>query len=201
MLQSLSYGEKVAFFFGTQPIRRPTVDLHSTLRLLRDDIDALSKGGPNSLAFPRAMCLMVAIDLAGKMQAGSDGGGVGGRFENFVQFALDPRTYGSDIGRKIYEFRNALHHSYRMHTEWKPDGLGGHIASWQFGLIDNPGITWVTKNTSDYTIINLYRLHEEIERGLARFQQLLEKTADQPVRKNFENMFDKHGWMPVGILN
>lgn len=103
MLLSLSYGEKVAFFFGTDPISLPTSGLvHSTLQLIRDDIATLSRGGPGSLAFPRAMCLMVAIDLLGKMQAGSDRpGGVGDRFKGFVEFALDPSTYGSDIGRRI----------------------------------------------------------------------------------------------------
>lgn len=205
MLQSLSYEEKIAFFFGRDPLRRPTADFHSTLGLIRNDIATLSQGGPNSLAFPRAMCLMVAIDLLGKIQAGSDRtggtGGVGDRFKNFVQFALDPATYGSDIGTKIYEFRNALHHSYRMHTDWKPDGLGGHIASWQFVLIDAPEITWLTENKADCTIINFYRLHEEIERGIERFHQLLEKTTDQTARESFENMFAKHGWMPVGTMD
>jgi hypothetical protein len=198
MLPSLSYEEKVTFFFCREPLRQPTGDFHSTLGLIRNDIATLSQCGPNSLAFPRAMCLMVAIDLLGKMRAGSDSiGGVGDRFRGFVEFALDPATYGSDIGRRIYEFRNALHHSYRMYTDWKPDGRGGHTASWQLALIDAPKITWLTQDEANSTIINLARLHEGIEGGIQRFQQSLETATDRTARESFENMFNKHGWMPT----
>ncbi len=132
MVLSLNYNEKVAFFFGNTPYG----NCYSTLALIRNDINTMSHGGENHLAFPRAMCLMVALDLLGKMMEGSDSNGVGYRFKNFVKFALDPSVHGANIGDQIWEFRNALHHSYRMHTKWTPTGSGNHTASWQFRLID-----------------------------------------------------------------
>jgi hypothetical protein len=131
MLPNLNYGEKVAFFFGRTPINLPTGDFHSTLGLIRNDIATLSLGGPNSLAFPRAMCLIVAIDLLGKMRTGSDSnGGVGARFRGFVEFALDPATYGSNIGTRIYEFRNAA-------SPLVPDAhrLDSRRAWWSYGIL------------------------------------------------------------------
>jgi hypothetical protein len=144
---------------------------------------------------------MVAIDLLAKIQAGSDSIGKNGdRFKAFVNFVLDPATYGSDIGL-IHKFRNALHHSYRMHTNWTPDGSRGHRASWQFGLIDSPTVTHLTWDTTDSTIINLHRLHKEVERGTERFHQFLKSSSDPAVHRNFESMFAKHGWMAVSRVN
>jgi hypothetical protein len=84
-----------------------------------------------------------------------------------------------------------------MRTDWIPDGLGGHTASWQFVLIDAPAVTWLTRDETDSTIINLDRLHEEIEGEIVRFQQSLETTTDHTAREGFKNMFAKHGWMPT----
>ncbi|MDR3487165.1 MAG: hypothetical protein P4M05_19945 [Bradyrhizobium sp.] len=198
MVLSLNYTDKIAFFFGNTPHG----NCHSTLALIRNDINTLSQGGENYLAFPRAMCLMVALDLLGKMMEGSDSiGKVGDRFKNFVRFALNPTIHGNKIGDRIWAFRNALHHSYRMHTDWTPDGSGGHTASWQFQLIDAKAVSWLTRDESSSTIINLARLHDESEAGFQRFQTLLASSSNVTQRQGFESMFTKHGWMAVGTLN
>jgi hypothetical protein len=198
MVLSLGYNDKVSFFFGNTPHG----NCHSTLALIRNDINTLSVGGENHLAFPRAMCLMVALDLLGKMNEGSDSlGQVGNRFKKFVQLCLDPATHGTKIGDRIWAFRNALHHSYRMHTDWTPNGSGGHTASWQFQLIDANAILWLTKDESSSTIINLIRLHNECEAGFKRFHALLVSSSNVTQRQGFERMFAKHGWMAIGTLN
>ena len=198
MVLSLSYDDKVQFFFGNTPHG----NCHSTLALVRNDIKTLSCGGENSLAFPRAMCLMVALDLLGKMHNGSDANGeVGYRFKNFVEYCLHPCIHGTNIGERIWKFRNALHHSYRMHTEWTPNGSGGHTASWQFQLIDTAAVPWLTQDQSNSTVINLVRLHNKCEEGFQRFQCLLASSSEVAQRRGFESMFEKYGWMSVGSLS
>jgi hypothetical protein len=193
-----TFDKKVAFFFGNTPTTVPTGRIYSTLAHILSDIRECADGGSNKLAFPRAMCLMVAIDLLAKMHAGSDTNGVGQRFKDFTEYALQGTKFGTDIGQKIYGFRNALHHSYRLPTAWKPKGVSVNT-SWRFRLVEeqsNPKLTW---DTPDHcTFINLYKLQEEIEAAVNRFQSLVAGYSTPDDQRRFSSMFDKYGWLYVG---
>jgi hypothetical protein len=193
----LGFNEKVAFFFGNTPTTVPTGRIYSTLALIFCDMRKIAVAGSNELAFPRAMCLMVVIDLLAKMHAGSDTTGkVGPRFRDFTEYALQGTKFGTDIGQKIYEFRNALHHSYRLPTAWKPRGSA---ASWRFRLIEEqskPELTWDTLD--DCIFINLYKLQEEIEAATQRFRSLVAGYSAPDDQLKFSSMFDKYGWLYVG---
>ncbi len=194
-----SFDDKAGLFFGNTPTPVSTGLIHSTLTLIFCDIKKIANAGSNKLAFPRAMCLMVAVDLLAKMHAGSDAKGeVGKRFVAFTEYALQGTKFGTDIGQKIYEFRNALHHSYRLPTAWKPNGVSVNT-TWRFRLVEeqsNPKLTW---DTPDHcTFINLYKLQEEIEAAVNRFQSLVAGYSTPGDQRRFSSMFDKYGWLYVG---
>ena len=194
----LTFDEKVAFFFGNTPTPVLTGCIYSTLAHILSDIRECADAGSNKLAFPRAMCLMVAIDLLAKMHAGSDANGVGRRFINFTEYALQGSKFGTDIGQKIYEFRNALHHSYRLPTAWKPKGVSGN-SSWRFRLVEDQSESKLTWDTPDNcTFINLYRLQEEIAAAVGRFQSLVAGYSTPDDQLKFSSMFNKYGWLYVG---
>lgn len=198
-VRALKFDEKVTLFFGKEPLSVTTGLIHSTLRIILNDINACAEPGSNHLAFPRAMCLMVAIDLLGKMRSGSDSSNaVGLRFIAFTEFALQGPTFGIDIGEKVYEFRCALHHSYRMPTEWRPNGSKTKL-SWRFRLVEDKTESRLTWDTPDKcTFINLYRLQEEIEAGISRFRSVVCGYTDPDDQIKFSSMFDKYGWLYVG---
>jgi hypothetical protein len=199
VVHGLSFDKKVNLFFGNASMRVATGLIHSTLALTLSDIKDCAPRGSNTLAFPRAMCLMVAIDLLAKMYRGHDAQNEGGpRFIEFTEFALRGIASETDIGEKIYAFRNALHHSYRLPTEWKPKGSTTKVSR-RFRLIEEgsePRLTW---DTSDACIfINLYRLQEEVEDGIKRFHSLAAGFTDSDDQRKFQSMFDKYGWLYVG---
>jgi hypothetical protein len=141
---------------------------------------------------------MVAVDLLAKMHAASDTPGhVGRRFIEFTEFALCGTSFGTDIGEKVWAFRCALHHSYRLPSSWKPKGSTTSV-TWRFRLaefIDDTRLTW---DTSDSTFINLYRLQQEMEAGIRRFHTLVAARTDAAEQLGFSSMFDKYGWLYVG---
>jgi hypothetical protein len=203
MILGLSYAEKVSFFFGDDPITDGNGKIWSTLKLIRNDIktckDVEKEKGHDYLLFPQAMCLMVAVDLLGKMQAGNDKpGGSSKRFQDIIKILLPMEKYGNNIDKEIYAFRNALHHSYKMATEWKPENKNAE--NWRFVLVNESTLQNCIYHDTDKTIINLYFLHESIDIGMTKFQHILEKESDQTQRQNFLSMFDKHGWMPIGSV-
>jgi hypothetical protein len=197
LVRSMGFDEKVEFFFGATSKQVTTGHIHSTLALIVNDIRSCAEHESNSLAFPRAMCLMVTIDLLAKMCRGTDiQTESGSRFIEFTEFALHGTKFGTDIGEKIYAFRCALHHSYRLPTEWKPKGSKTKVA-WRFRLIEDhnePRLTW----DDGCTFINLYRLHQEITGSIPRFHAIVSAYASPKDRKKFQSMFDKYGWLYVG---
>lgn len=194
----LRFDEKVAFFLGNTPTPVSTGLIYSTLALIFGDIRKIADAGSNNLAFPRAMCLMVAIDLLAKMYRGSDAQSeVGSRFIQFTEFALQGTASGTDIGEKIYAFRNALHHSYRLPTDWRPKGSPTKVP-WRFRLIEEGSESLLTWDDTDCTFINLYQLREEIEAAIGRFHSLVAGYSTPDDRLKFSSMFDKYGWLYVG---
>jgi hypothetical protein len=198
VVHGLSFDKKVGLLFGNTPMGVATGLVHSTLALTLSDIKDCAPPGSNKLAFPRAMCLMVAIDLLAKMCRGSDAQNeVGSRFIEFTEFALRGTAFGADIGEKIYAFRNALHHSYRLPTEWKPKGSTTKVP-WRFRLVEKrsePRLTW---DDTDCAYINLFLLQEGIEDGIKRFNSLVAGYSNPDDQLKFSSMFDKYGWLYVG---
>ena len=61
---------------------------------------------------------MVAVDLLGKMHAGSDKtGGSGPRFKDVVKILLPVENHGSNIGEQIYAFNVII-----ILTRWRLNG-------------------------------------------------------------------------------
>ncbi len=190
-IKSLSFDGKVAFFFEDSPINHPLGRYHSTLSLILKDIEKCGAPGSNELAFPRAICSMVAFDLLAKMHAGSDNTGkVRERFTQFTQFALGKRGR-KQVGEKVYAFRNALHHSYRLASEWKRKGA---VVDWRFRLIDDINEQRLMWNYKQSTIINLPSLQKELCQGITKLRSDVKQNK-------FEPMFDKYGWLIVGNLS
>lgn len=193
-LPRMTFTEQLTFFFTKKPRTIASGTYHSTLMLIRDDIECCAPRGSNRLAFPRAMCLMVALDLLAKLHSGSDHQKeVGRRFIAFTDFALHHGNFGLCVGAKIWAFRNALHHSYRLPTSWRPPGLQSNVSR-RFRLLEEREVEELTWDTDHETFINLFRLQKEIDVGIERFREHVAATG----QKNFSGMFEKYGWLYVG---
>jgi hypothetical protein len=198
VLPSMTFEQQLAFFFTKRPRKITHGTFHSTLILIRDDIKCCAPRGSNQLAFPRAMCHMVALDLLAKLHSGSDAKGqVGSRFIAFTDFALQHGNFGSDLGTKIWEFRNALHHSYRLPTTWKPPGAPSNVSR-RFRLLEDRRVRELTWDTADETFINLFRLQKEIAVGIKRFREHVAAYTAPTDQHKFSSMFEKYGWLYVG---
>ena len=194
-----TYQQKVDFFFGDQPYspNKTTGETYrSTLHLIKKDLAELSTGGCNSLTFPRAMCLMVAVDLCAKLYRGNDQEQqAGARFRDFVNdFDIDPARK-NDAGPMIWALRNALHHSYRMPTEWRAtDGRQPR----RFRLIDNRDKYWVSSDQDEETFINLYVLQKKCLDAFAVFHDNSSpRRLENEKQEGLIKMFHKYGWLVV----
>ncbi|GBQ90819.1 hypothetical protein AA23498_0991 [Acetobacter nitrogenifigens DSM 23921 = NBRC 105050] len=157
--------------------------------------DAYPNAKGRALIFPRAMCLMTAVDLLAKMYDGKDEDKrAGDRFKDFIKFALPTEIYGEDIGATIYEFRNALHHSYQMPVP-KSNGKGMQRF---FSLIYEVDNHKVSTDLGSKILINFPALHKACEVGFESFKKRLETTNLLSTRQGFEEMFSKYGWMSIG---
>jgi hypothetical protein len=131
------FGDRVEFFFREPQQGDAPGDVQSTLYLLRKEIQDCLIGrlvSENRVVeqpdryrlFASAMVIFAGIDLLAKF---TSTGGTEGRFTDYlVRFALDPVR---DLGfasiqlprpvaiqaSRIYDFRNALMHSFGLHHE------------------------------------------------------------------------------------
>jgi hypothetical protein len=191
----LDYAESVQFFFSREPFVDGDQKVYSTLCLILNDIQTCKD--MNILAFPRAMCLMVAVDLLGKMYNGCDKPRKEG--ERFTKW-LKKFVPNVDCDQ-IWAFRNALHHSYKMPTSWRPDGDKNREQNLRFRLIDAPDRNWSTclvkVKGEDLIFVNLSKLEDVILEGVGKYKDNSIRETDQKKQESFVDIYKKYGSLPI----
>lgn len=171
---------ELLFFEDPGNLRRPPGKF-GVLYLLRRDINRCME--PNAeILWPGAMAILAGIDLMAKFFAGEDRSQVGTRFFKFIDkyFILD-----AEGNRVIYQFRNALLHSFGLYSRTN----SGQI--YRFQLVYRCFGPLVDKVGPDIFRIDLARLHESFESAVTRYRSDL--LTDCDLQSKFMRMLPDYG--------
>ena len=137
--------------------------------------------------WPGAMGILAGIDLLAKYLAGSDSsGGVGDRYRKYLDKYFQP--LGEDDAETLYQFRNALIHSFGLFSKSK-------TKTYHFGMSMNGKELIVSRSADQYTI-DVFALHQRFEKSVSLFQSDLD--VDNDLQKHFVQMFPKYGSIRYG---
>jgi hypothetical protein len=180
-------------FFEPPTTHRPPPDRYGLLHLLRRDVIQCLGRDPTSNAelehralWPAAIGILAGIDLLAKYFAGTDRGGVRSRYRDYLNKYCQP--LGLDAAETLYQFRNALIHSFGLYSE-------SRNKVYHFGMSFR-GRTLITQGAKDCYSINLFVLHERFEQSISLFQSGLD--GDTNLQTNFKAMFPKYGAICYG---
>lgn len=180
-------------FFELPTTHRPPPNSYGLLHLLRRDVIQCLGRDPTSNAqlkhralWPAAMGILAGIDLLAKYFAGTDRGGVGSRYRDYLNRYCQP--LGPDDAETLYQFRNALIHSFGLYSASKSK-------VYHFGM-SFLGKVLITQGGKDRYTIDLPVLHERFEQSISLFQSAL--NADKNLQTNFKAMFPKYGAIRYG---
>jgi hypothetical protein len=180
-------------FFEPPTAHRPPPNRYGLLHLLRRDIIQCLGRDPTSGAklvhralWPAAMGILAGIDLLAKYLAGKDDpGGVGSRYRDYLNRYCQP--LGPDDAETLYQFRNALIHSFGLYSESKRKSK---IKCYHFGM-SFLSRTLITHEGKDGYTIDLCVLHKRFKDSISLFQCDLQ--TDAKLQTNFKAMFPKYG--------
>jgi hypothetical protein len=177
-------------FFEPPTTHRPPPDRYGLLHLLRRDVIQCLGRDPTSNAklehralWPAAMGILAGIDLLAKYFAGTDQGGVGSRYCEYLKRYCQP--LGPDDAETLYQFRNALMHSFGLYSKSRT----GRV--YRFGM-SLCGSTLIKQGQKNDYVINLFVLHERFEQSVSRFQSDLD--ANTNLQTKFKAMFPNYGY-------
>ena len=181
-------------FFEPPTSHRPPPNRYGLLHLLRRDVIQCLGRDPTSNSaiefralWPAAIGILAGIDLLAKYFAGSDkSGSVGDRYREYLNRYF--QSLGPDDAEILYQFRNALIHSFGLFSESK-------TKTYHFGM-SMTGKTLITPGSNDRYMIDVFALHERFEDSVSRFQSDLD--ADPNLKANFATMFPKYGSVIYG---
>ncbi len=186
----MSTQDKIALFFEDPKVYKAPPNDYGTLYLLRREISMCLGIDPStqepkshSVLWSGVIDILIGIDLLGKFFAGSDESGrgeVGKRFKVFYT-----RYFDFENAEIIYQLRNALLHSFALHS--------GH---YRFSLSekDNDRIVEKLVEPDKRHRIYLIPLWQGFENAVEQYHRDLENQKDCPdLLANFERMFEKYG--------
>jgi len=157
----------------------------SNLCLLRRDIntclginpnDLTSKLGYNAL-WPGAMGIFAGIDLLAKFYSGCDNDKSRARFINYVENFICKK-----YKEELYQLRNALLHSFGLHSEKEKK-------VYKFRLNQAP-ICLIKKIANDNYCVSIIKLHELFEKSIAEFLLIYPSLNSY---KKFSELYFKYG--------
>ena len=181
-------------FFEPPTSHRPPPNRYGLLHLLRRDVIQCLGRDPTSNStiefralWPAAMGMLAGIDLLAKYFAGSDkSGSVGVRYREYLNKYFQP--LGPDDAEILYQFRNALIHSFGLFSESKSK-------TYHFGMSMTDTKLITPRPNNRYTI-DVYVLHQKFEDSVSQFQSDLD--ADSNLQAHFAAMFGKYGSVSYG---
>jgi hypothetical protein len=176
-------------FFEPPTTHHPPPNRYGLLHLLRRDVIQCLGRDPTSNAkleykalWPAAMGILAGIDLLAKYLAGEDSPrGVTKRYRAYLNGYCQP--LGPDDAETLYQFRNALIHSFGLYSKSKKQ-------VYHFGM-SLRGSTLITQGASDRYTIDLPALHKRFEQSISLFQSDLDAKTN--LQTNFKAMFPKYG--------
>ncbi|MDY6796945.1 MAG: hypothetical protein SWK76_16935 [Actinomycetota bacterium] len=193
--------------------RRETV-----LRELRKNRNIPSEIDKPIALFPAATTILTGIDLLAKHYEGTDVGHVGRRFKIFIEryFDLDnnnPR--GACDQEIIYQFRNALLHSYGLYSKkysktrnkrtiyiFKAMAENGPLIEYTGKLSHPIGLTEVRKKNPELILydgylysIDLYKLYVRFEDAIDHYREDL--LANTTLQYKFDYMYNFYGSIEI----
>ena len=188
MAQDFASAERLFFEDPAQP--RVSVGRLGVLYLLRRDINycmGVDTGRPQAL-FPAAMAILAGVDLLAKFYKGTDNGGVGKRFKEFVKKYFQRLT--PDEADQLYQFRNALMHSFGLYSETKHKKYQFSVNAGKSGtgaLVEPRG--------NDWYFVGIQTLHERFEEAIEDYRNDLKQSQD--LRAKFMTMWQKYGFLTM----
>ena len=199
----LNLTEMINLFSEDPKIYHPSPRQYSTLYLLRREIalclgiDLKSKKpDPNQKSkaqWAGAMVILAGVDLLGKFFAGEDEtrfGRIGKRFKKFLE---SPYFQASEYDATIlYHLRNSLLHSFGLYSK---DFNRGIEYNFTLTAVYKPLITILNNNKH---MVDLMSLYDKFDFSVEPY--LKDLNNSEPLRTNFENMFNKYGSIYVGPL-
>jgi hypothetical protein len=189
-------------FFLSPCTRVDPPNWFGVLYLLRRDIDYCMGIDPNTgkylsnpqepaAAWPGAMGIMAGVDLLAKFLAGSDKGGVGRRFCNFLDRYFDTCISSADRC-VLYQLRNSLLHSFSLYSK---DRAG---KEYRFFLRSAGTAAVISHNQQqpERYYVDLRALHSEFEKAVAAYGAQLD--SDLRLQAHFSAMFVNYGRIHIG---
>ena len=182
-------------FFEPPGNHRPPPNRYGLLHLLRRDViqclgnDPTSGDRTDCALWLAAMGILAGIDLLAKYYAGSDeskGGVIGRRYRDYVNTYFQP--IGPDDAETLWQFRNALIHSFGLFSESK-------AKTYHFGMSMRRNAL-ITSRAHDRYTVDVHVLHEKFEQSVLRFQA--DVAAETRFQENFAKMFPRYGFTAYG---
>jgi hypothetical protein len=167
---------------GTEPVIPGTVGV---LYLLRRDIIHCLRNG--IILFPATMATLAGIDLLAKFYARNDKTREAGqRFIDFVSRYFPLTGDDDDDAVVIYQFRNALLHSFGLYSRTKNK-------TYRFNIGKTAKL--IGRGESDLYFIDPWILYRDLETAIQQYRDSLRN--DQDLQANFQAMFPMYGTIYV----